>query len=70
MGEPGVIRLNYLRFRPSGHYAQSKQRRMQRWLYNARINVHRLYKPHYQSANADWKQECLYLSLDTSLLSG
>ncbi|NEQ83797.1 MAG: hypothetical protein F6K26_27525 [Moorea sp. SIO2I5] len=40
---------------------------MQRWLYNARINVHRLYKPLIQSALADWKQECLYLSLDTSL---
>ncbi|NEQ87264.1 MAG: hypothetical protein F6K26_46735 [Moorea sp. SIO2I5] len=23
-----------------GQYAQSKQRRMQRWLYNARINIH------------------------------
>ncbi|NER88193.1 MAG: hypothetical protein F6K64_14680 [Moorea sp. SIO3A2] len=30
-------------------------------------HVHRLYKPLIQSALADWKQECLYLSLDTSL---
>ncbi|MEL6131311.1 MAG: transposase, partial [Cyanobacteria bacterium J06628_4] len=50
-----------------GKYAQSKQRRIQRWLYNSRINVHRLYKPLIQAALADWKESCIYLSLDTSL---
>ncbi|WP_250565111.1 transposase [Adonisia turfae] len=50
-----------------GNYAQSKQRRIQRWLYNNRINVHRLYKPLIQAALADWKEDCIYLSLDTSL---
>ncbi len=28
-----------------GQYAQSKQRRIQRWLYNKHINIHRLYNP-------------------------
>ncbi|NEO75735.1 hypothetical protein [Moorena sp. SIO4G3] len=50
-----------------GQYAQSKQRRMQRWLHNARINIHRLYKPLIQAALADWKDDTIYLSLDTSL---
>ncbi|NET39428.1 MAG: transposase, partial [Cyanothece sp. SIO1E1] len=50
-----------------GKYAQSKQRRLQRWLYNSRINVHRLYKPLIQAALADWQESCIYLSLDTSL---
>jgi hypothetical protein len=50
-----------------GHYAQSKQRRVRRWLGNSRINIHRLYKPIIQAALADWREDCLYLSLDTSL---
>jgi len=50
-----------------GQYAQSKQRRVQRWLHNARINVHALYKPLIQAALADWQEEVLYVSLDTSL---
>ena len=50
-----------------GHYAQSKQRRVRRWLGNSRINIHRLYKPIIQAALADWQEDCLYLSLDTSL---
>jgi len=50
-----------------GCFAQSKQRRVRRWLGNARINVHRLYKPLIQAALADWQEDCLYLSLDTSL---
>jgi hypothetical protein len=50
-----------------GKYAQSKQRRIQRWLYNSRINVHRLYKPLIKAALADWQESCIYLSLDTSL---
>ncbi|WP_149031001.1 hypothetical protein [Moorena producens] len=50
-----------------GQYAQSKQRRMHRWLHNARINVHRWYKPLIKAALADWKDGCIYLSLDTSM---
>ena len=50
-----------------GLYAQSRQRRMRRWLGNSRINVQRLYRPVIQKALADWKEDCLYLSLDTSL---
>ncbi len=50
-----------------GRYAQSKQRRVRRWLGNSRINIHRLYKPIIQAALATWQEECLYLSLDTSL---
>ncbi|NET81235.1 MAG: hypothetical protein F6J94_04475 [Moorea sp. SIO1F2] len=42
---------------------------MQRWLYNARINIHgqkatlreRLYKPLIQAALADWEDDCIYL---------
>lgn len=50
-----------------GKFAQSKQRRLHRWLHNARINIHRLDKPLIQAALADWGEDCLYLSLDTSL---
>ena len=50
-----------------GVFAQSKQRRVQRWLYNSRINVHRLYKPLVTAALAGWEDDCLYLSLDTTL---
>ena len=50
-----------------GEFAQSKQRRLRRWLNNARINIHRLYKPLIQAALADWREDCIYLSLDTSL---
>lgn len=65
-GEVNLTRwLSYLPCR--GRYAQSKQRRVRRWLNNARINVHRLYKPLIQAALADWSEDCLYLSLDTSL---
>jgi hypothetical protein len=34
-------------------YAQSIQRRFQRWLYNSRIQVHHLYAPLIQQALAD-----------------
>ncbi|NEP52977.1 MAG: hypothetical protein F6K65_30935 [Moorea sp. SIO3C2] len=52
-----------------GKYAQSKQRRMQRWLHNGRINIHgqkatlreRLYKPLIQVADSDWQEDCMYL---------
>ena len=47
--------------------AQSKQRRLSRWLHNSRLNIHRLYKPLIQAALADWTEDVLYLSLDTSL---
>lgn len=50
-----------------GLYAQSKQRRVRRWLGNSRINIHRLYKPLIQSALSHWQQSTIYLSLDTSL---
>lgn len=50
-----------------GLYAQSKQRRVRRWLGNSRINIHRLYKPLIQAALATWEAECLYVCLDTSL---
>lgn len=50
-----------------GVQAQSKQRRLSRWLRNSRLNVHRLYKPLIQAALAGWAEDCLYLSLDTSL---
>jgi hypothetical protein len=50
-----------------GRQAQSKQRRLSRWLHNSRINVHRLYKPLIQAALAHWQEDVLYLSLDTSM---
>ena len=50
-----------------GQYAQSKQRRVRRWLNNARINIHRLYQPLIRAALRDWQEECIYVSLDTSL---
>ncbi len=65
-GEVNLTRwLSHLPCR--GLYAQSKQRRVSRWLNNPRINVHRLYKPLIQAALADWREDSLYLSLDTSL---
>jgi hypothetical protein len=65
-GEVNLTRwLPYLPCR--GEQAQSKQRRVSRWLHNSRINVHRLYQPLIQAALADWDEDCLYLSLDTSL---
>ncbi|NEQ63005.1 MAG: hypothetical protein F6K53_38855 [Moorea sp. SIO4A1] len=65
-GEVNLTRwISYLPCR--GKYAHSKHRRVRRWLNNPRINIHRLYKPLIQAALADWQQECLYLSLDTSL---
>jgi hypothetical protein len=65
-GEVNITRwLPYLPCR--GQLAQSKQRRVSRWLHNARINVHRLYKPLIKAALSTWQEDCLYLSLDTSL---
>ena len=48
--------------------AQSTQRRFQRWLYNPRINVQRLYSPLIQGVLAQWQEDVLYLSLDTTTL--
>jgi len=54
-GEVNLTRwLPYLPCR--GQQAQSKQRRVSRWRHNARLNVHRLYKPLMQAALADWQQ--------------
>lgn len=50
-----------------GKFAQSIQRRIQRWLYNPRINIHRLYKPLIQAALAGWQDKDIFLALDTSL---
>ena len=50
-----------------GKFAQSRQRRIQRWLNNPRINVHRIYKSLIKVALADWQEESIFLALDTSL---
>ena len=50
-----------------GQYAASKQRRIQRWLHNPRINVHQLYGSLIQAALANWQEQVIYLALDTSL---
>jgi len=49
-------------------FAQSVQRRFQRWLANERIEVNHLYEPLIQSALSEWGMTTLYLALDTSLL--
>lgn len=48
-----------------GIFAQSVQRRIQRWLYNPTINVHRIYKRLIQAALAEWQEEAIFLALDT-----
>lgn len=50
-----------------GKFAQSRQRRIQRWLNNPRINVHRIYKSLVKTALSDWSESKLFLALDTSL---
>jgi hypothetical protein len=49
-------------------YAQSTQRRFQRWIYNDRINVGELYAPLIEEALSEWGDDALYLALDTSRL--
>lgn len=49
-------------------YAQSTQRRFQRWIYNDRIHVCELYAPLIQEALLGWGDNTLYLALDTSRL--
>ena len=51
-GEVNLTRwLSYVPYR--GQYAQSKQRRVSRWLHNRRIKVHKLYMPLIRTALAD-----------------
>jgi len=50
-----------------GQFAQSRQRRIQRWLNNPRINIHRIYKSLIKAALADWSESKMFLALDTSL---
>jgi hypothetical protein len=49
-------------------YAQSTVRRFARWLSNQRIESSSLYGPLIAQALADWREQVLYLALDTSLL--
>ncbi len=49
-------------------YAQSTQKRFQRWFYNGRINVNELYGPLIQEGLSEWGDHKLYLALDTSRL--
>jgi hypothetical protein len=46
--------------------AQSRVRRLDRWLENHRIAGHQLYGPLIQQALAEWGTHGLYLALDTS----
>jgi hypothetical protein len=48
--------------------AQSHQRRFRRWLSNRRIDVADAHHALIQQALSQWKQERLYLSLDTTLV--
>lgn len=49
-------------------FAQSHQRRFRRWLSNRRIDVAQAHHLLVQQALSRWKGECLYLSMDTTLL--
>jgi hypothetical protein len=49
-------------------FAQSTVRRFSRWLNNKRIKVNEMYGPIIQEAIAEWKDDILYLALDTSML--
>lgn len=48
--------------------AQSKQRRLSRWLQNKRINARQLYEPVIRNALKLWGKNMLYLAFDTSML--
>ena len=50
-----------------GQFAQSRQRRIQRWLNNPRINVHRIYKSLVTAALSKWSESTIFLALDSSL---
>lgn len=56
----------YIQSRAS--YAQSRQRRLSRWLHNPRINVQRLYSPLIAAALSQWGAEEIVLILDTTML--
>jgi hypothetical protein len=49
-------------------YAQSRERRFKRWLYNERIEALPLYTPLIQNALLDWGERKMYVALDTSML--
>ncbi len=49
-------------------FAQSHQRRFRRWLSNRRIDVLTVHHRLITQALAGWESECLYLSLDTTVL--
>ena len=51
-------------------YAQSTQRRLARWQYNKRIEVHSLYAPLIPASLQNGGEHTLYLALDTTLLWG
>ncbi len=46
-----------------GKLAQSRQRRIQRWLNNPRINVHRIYKSLIKATLANWSEEHIFLTI-------
>lgn len=48
--------------------AQSKQRRLSRWLQNERIDARQLYGPAIQNALESWGKHTIYLAFDTSML--
>ena len=50
-----------------GKLAGGRQRRIQRWLNNPRINVHRIRKSLVKAALDDWSESKIFLALDTSL---
>lgn len=52
----------------SAQYAQSHQRRFRRWLSNRRIDIFRVHHHLITQALASWESDCLYLSLDTTVL--
>ena len=58
--------IPYVRSR--ARYAQSVQRRFERWLHNERVEVEPFYEPLIQTALAEWGRHTLYLALDTSML--
>src|SRR4028119_466460 len=71
----GMIESQNMHFNGFGVYvisraqvAQSHQRRFRRWLSNRRIDVVCAHHALIQQALSEWKQERLYLSLDTTLV--
>ncbi|NBD31543.1 MAG: hypothetical protein GVY17_00850 [Cyanobacteria bacterium] len=50
-----------------GKYAQSQQRRLQRWLHNSRINIHRLYQPLITAALSTWQEPNLIKAVKEEL---